>query len=202
MVLPNETRQFEHRQHRDTGLCMANKRRLTINPPLTEAEFASFHAANPGLKIDRDPSGDIIIRRKNKGRDDYVDWLLSQQGTISSDIDLDQDRPSIGTENHGIAQDVEKLQALKALRDRLIRLRETSDGAHQSALNIAIRALISAIDILESLITHEQRVPQKVKNRDMDTYDQRRKFLNDAGQSAEKVLEELGGDPAGRVPEC
>jgi hypothetical protein len=58
---------------------------------LTEAEFAGFCAANPGLKIDRDPGGVIIVRRKLEGRDDYCNWLLSQRGTISSEIDLDDD---------------------------------------------------------------------------------------------------------------
>jgi len=66
-------------------------RRLIFNPPLNEAEFAGFCAANPGLKIDRDPSGVIIVSRKSEGRDDYGDWLLSQRGTISAEIDLDDD---------------------------------------------------------------------------------------------------------------
>jgi hypothetical protein len=52
---------------------MANLRRLTINPPLTDAEFAGLCAANPGLKIDREPIGVILIRRKRKGRRNYGD---------------------------------------------------------------------------------------------------------------------------------
>ena len=182
---------------RNMELEMANVRRLTFNPPLTEAEFAEFCAAHPGLKLDRDPSGVIIVRRKRKVRDNDSDWLLSKRGVISSEVALnDKGRPSIGTEVHHIAEDLENLQALEALEGRLIRDRETSKGAHATALNVAIRALVSHIDILESLIAHEQGMPQKVTSRDMDTYEQRRKFLTDAGQPVERVLEESGGDPA------
>jgi len=94
-------------------LDMGNVRRLTFNPPLTEAEFEGFCAANPDLEIDRDPSGVIIVRRGREGRDDYGDWLLSQRGTIGSEIDLDDDeRSSAGTEVHNIVHDTENLQAL------------------------------------------------------------------------------------------
>ena|ERR1700694_1940852 len=80
---------------------MAIVRRLTINPPLTEAEFAWFCAANPSLKIDRDPSGVIIVRDRREDRDDHSVWLLSQRGTITSEIDLDDDeRSSVGTDVH------------------------------------------------------------------------------------------------------
>jgi hypothetical protein len=176
---------------------MANMRRLTFNPPLTEAEFTEFCAANSGLKIDREPSGVIIVKRK--GRGNYSDWLLSPPGTISSDSNLDNDeRLSVGVDVHHIAQDNENLQALEALGGRLIRERDTSEGAHATALNVAIRALVSHIDILESLIAHEQGMPQKVTCRDMDTYDQRRKILNDAGQFVEKAVEGSGGDLANR----
>ena len=179
---------------------MPNVRRLTINPPLTEAEFAGFCAANPGRKIDRDPSGVIIVRRKREGRDDYSDWLLSQRGTINAEIDLDDDeRPSVGTEVHHIAQDIETLQALQALEGRLIREREASEGARATALNVAIRALASNIDTLGSLIAHEQGMPQEVTSRDMGTYDQRRKFLTDAGQPVEKASEVLGADPVEQI---
>ena len=113
---------------------MTDRRRMTINPPLTEAEFARFCAANPALEIDRDPTGVIVMSSKRKCRDESIDWLLSQRETVSSDIDLDDDgRPGIGTEIHRIAQDRENLQALEALRDRFIRLRETSEGARGRA---------------------------------------------------------------------
>jgi hypothetical protein len=94
-------------------LDMGNARRLTFNPPLTEAEFEGFCAANPGLEIDRDPSGVIVVRRRREGRDDYGDWLLSQRGTISSEIDLDDDeRSSVRTKVHNIVQHMENLQEL------------------------------------------------------------------------------------------
>jgi uncharacterized protein (DUF1778 family) len=181
-------------------LDMVNERRLTFNPPLTEAEFAGFCAANPGLKIDRDSNGVIIIKHKRKGRDDYSDWLLSQRGTVSSEIDLDDaETPSVGTVVHHIVQDTENLQALEALQRRLIREREASEGAQAAALNVAIRALVSHIDILESLIAHELGMPPKGTGRGMDTYDQRRKFLTDAGQPVEKAVEVLGRDTAKRI---
>jgi hypothetical protein len=176
---------------------MANERRLTINPPLTDAELAEFRAAYPGLRIEREPTGVIIVRRKRKGRGNYGDWLLSQRGTISSEVNLDDDeRPGGGAEVHQIIRDNENLQALEALEGRLIRERETSQGAHAIALNVAIRALVSHIDILESLIAHERGVPQKVASRDLDTYDRRRKFLTDAGQIVERGGEDLGRDPS------
>ena len=172
---------------RNMELDMAKGRRLTINPPLTVAEFSGFCAANPGLQIDRDPSGVIIVKRKRERRDDDSDSLESQRGTIRAEIDLgDDERQSVSAEVHAIAQDTETLQALEALEGRLIRERETSKGAHATALNVAIRAVVSHIDILESLIAHERGVPPKVTGRDMDTYDQRREFLTEAGQPLEE----------------
>ena len=146
---------------------MSDKRRT--DPSLTETELARVRAAYPDLEINRDPSGIIVMSRKQTGGDNYGDWLLSQRGTVSREIDLEGDRPRIETEMHRGAQDSEILQALEALRDRLIRERETSEGAHAIALNVAIRALVSAIDILDSVIAHEQGMPQKVTCRDMDS---------------------------------
>ena len=175
---------------------MCDKRR--IDPSLTEAELARSRAAYPDLEINRDASGIIVMSRKQTGGDDYGDWLLSQRGTVNPEIDLTGDSPRVGTESQRSTQDTENLQALEALRDRLILESETSEGAHAIALNIAIRALVSAIDILDSVLAHEQGMPQKVTCRDRDTYDQRREFLNDAGRPIEKALDELGGDPAKR----
>jgi hypothetical protein len=62
---------------------------------------------------------------KRKCCDEYVDWLLSQRGRVSSDIDLDDDRPAIGTEIHHIAQDAENLNACETRRDPLIREQES-----------------------------------------------------------------------------
>lgn len=175
---------------------MTDKRRT--DPSLTEAELARVRAAYPDLEIKRDPSGIVIISRKPARGDDYGDWLLSQRGTMRPEIDLDDDSPRVAPENHRGARDTENLQALEALRDRLISERETSEGAHATALDVAIRALVHAIDILDSIIAHEQGMPQKVTSRDMETYDQLGGFLNDADRSVEKALEELGGNPAKR----
>ena len=107
---------------------MANWRRLTISPPLTETEFAGFWDATPDLEIDRDSTGVITVAHKRKGRGNYGDWLLSPRGTVNSDINLDDDeRLSIGAEVHHIAQDNENLQALEAQEGRLIREQETSE---------------------------------------------------------------------------
>lgn len=171
---------------------MANLRRLTVNPPLTKAEFAGFCATNPGLKIDREPSGVVIVRRKRNRSDEHSDWVLSG-------IELrDNKRPILETGVGYIAEDTETLQALEALEGRLFRERESSEAAHASAINIAIRALISARDILESLMAYEQRMPQKLTSRDVDTYDQRRVHLNREYQSVEKTLDQSGGDRAKR----
>jgi hypothetical protein len=175
---------------------MADKRRT--DPSLTEAEFARLRAAYPDLEINRDASGIIVMSRKQTGGDDYGDWLLSQRGTVSSDIDLDAAMSGAGTEIDRCAQDKDNLRAFGALRDRLTGERETAKGAQATALNVAIRALSSAIDVLDSVIAHEQGMPQKVACGDRDTYDQRREFLNDAGRPVEKALDELGGDPVKR----
>jgi hypothetical protein len=132
---------------------MTDKRRA--DPSLTDAELARVRAAYPDLEINRDPSGIVIMSRKSARGDDYADWLLSQRGTISREIDLEDDRPKIETDTHRGAQDSEILQALEGLRDRLVREQETSEGVHAAALNVAIRALVNAIDILDSLIAHE-----------------------------------------------
>jgi hypothetical protein len=162
------------------GADMSNLRRLTFNPPLAEAEFAGLCAANPGLQIDREPSGVIIVRAKRKRSEEHRDWVLSG-------IDMrHKKRPSAGTEVPHFAEDTETLQALEALEGRLFRERETSEGAHARALNIAIRALISSRDVLESLMTYEQGMPQKVTGRDMDPYDQRREYLNDSYQTVDQ----------------
>lgn len=164
---------------------MCDKRR--VDPSLTEAELARSRAAYPDLEINRDASGIIVMSRKQTGGDDYGDWLLSQRGTVSPEIDLTDDSPRVGTESQRSTQDTENLQALEALRDRLTGERETAKGAQATALNIAIRALSSAIDILDSVIAHEQGMPQKKACRDRDTYDQRREFLNDAGHFQRRV---------------
>lgn len=166
------------------GLDMANERILTFNPPLTQAEFALFCAANPSLRIARDPSGLIAVKRQRTGRDDYCDWLLSQREKVSSQIDLEDDEAvSVGTEVQHNAEDIETLQALQALEGRLTRERETSECAHATALDVAIRALVGQTDILESLIAHALRMPPKVTGMDTGTYEQRRKFLTDTGQT-------------------
>ena len=185
---------------RIVDLDMANERRLTFNPSLTEAEFTRFCAANPDLRIAQDPSGVITVKRQCKGRDDCGDWQLSQRETVSSEIDLQDDEAlSVRREVHPNAEDIDNLQALQALQGWLIRERETSEGAHATALNVAIRAMVSQTDILESLIAHALGMPPKMTGRDTDTYEQRRKFLTDTGQPAEKTHELSGRDPAGRI---
>jgi len=169
---------------------MAKLRRLTMNPPLSEAELAGFRAANPGLKIDREPSGVIILRRKRRRSDEPVDCVMSG-------IDLrDEKRPIVGAEVSHVAEDTETLQALEALEGRLLRERETFEGAHASALNIAIRAVISARNVLESLMAYEQRMPQELTSKDLGTYDERRAHLNREYRSAGKTLDQLDDKPS------
>ena len=132
---------------------MTDKRRA--DPSLSEAELARVRTAYPDLEINRDPSGIVIMSRRSARGDDYADWLLSQRGAISREIDLEGDRPRIETDTHRGAQDSEILQALEALRDRLAREQKTSEGVHATALNVAVRALVNAVDILDSLAAHE-----------------------------------------------
>lgn len=70
------------------------------------------------------------------------------------------------------------IRALSKLRDRLSReLDAPANPEDRGALNIAIRSLLSAIDIQETLIRFEQGKPQKRTGRDMDTYSQREEYL-------------------------
>jgi hypothetical protein len=92
---------------------MTDKRRT--DPSLNEVDLARVRAAYPAMEINRDPSGIIVMSRKPARGDDYADWLLSQRGTVSREIDLEGDRPRIETKMHRGAQDSEILQALEAL---------------------------------------------------------------------------------------
>jgi len=58
------------------------------------------------------------MSRKREGGDDYADWLLSQRGTVSRDIDLDADMSGIRIEILRGAQDTENLQASDTKRSR------------------------------------------------------------------------------------
>lgn len=70
------------------------------------------------------------------------------------------------------------IRSLSKLRDRLSsELDATVNPEDRGALNIAIRSLISAIDVQETLIRFEQGKPQKKRARDMDTYSQRKEHL-------------------------
>jgi hypothetical protein len=70
------------------------------------------------------------------------------------------------------------LRALFKLRSRLTReFDATVDSEDRSALNVAIRALMSAIGIQETLIRYEQGLPQKETSRDYDTFAEREEYL-------------------------
>jgi hypothetical protein len=56
----------------------------------------------------------------------------------------------------------------------------TENPEDRGALNIAIRSLISAIDIQETLIRFEQGKPPKKTGRDTETYEQREQHLKTA----------------------
>lgn len=112
--------------------------RRKTDPSLTEAELARVCAAYPELKIARDPSGIIVVSRKPACDDNFANWLLSRRGSVSTEIDLENDGPRVGSVSRRSAQDTGNLQALEALRDRLARERETSEGVHATALDVAI----------------------------------------------------------------
>lgn len=70
------------------------------------------------------------------------------------------------------------MRALSKLRNRLTHELEVAVSPEdRGALNVAIRSLISAIDIQETLIRHEKGKPPKKTARDMDTYAQRAEYL-------------------------
>lgn len=70
------------------------------------------------------------------------------------------------------------LRALFKLRSRLTReFDATVDSEDRGALNVAIRALMSAIGIQETLIRYERGLPQKETSRDYDTFEQREEYL-------------------------
>ena len=71
-----------------------------------------------------------------------------------------------------------RLEALNELCDRLSReLDSTVDPARKGALNVAIRGLMNAIDVQETLIAHDQGKPQKRVHRDLGSYDEREEYL-------------------------
>jgi hypothetical protein len=78
----------------------------------------------------------------------------------------------------GIVNSLKNLRALLKLRSRLrCELDGTLDPEDRGALNVAIRSLMNAIDIQETLIRYEQGLPQKITIRDYDTFQQREEHL-------------------------
>jgi hypothetical protein len=74
---------------------------------------------------------------------------------------------------------VKSLRALFKLRSRLTReLDAIVEPEDRGALNVAIRALMNAIDIQETLVRYQQGLPQKVTSRDYDTFEGREEHLN------------------------
>ena len=70
------------------------------------------------------------------------------------------------------------LEALNELLDRLKHELESTVGPdRKGALNVAIRGLISAIDIKETLVVYEEGTPQMRIHRDLDPDDQREEYL-------------------------
>lgn len=70
------------------------------------------------------------------------------------------------------------IRALSKLRNRLNRELDTTVNIEdKGALNVAIRSLISAIDIKETLIRFEEGKPPKKTGRDIETYEQRQEYL-------------------------
>jgi hypothetical protein len=70
------------------------------------------------------------------------------------------------------------IRALFKLRNRLGKeLDTTLDPEDRGALNVAIRSLMSAIDIQETLTRHKQGKLRKRTSRDLDTYTQREEYL-------------------------
>jgi hypothetical protein len=70
------------------------------------------------------------------------------------------------------------LRALFRPRSRLTHeLDATMDPEDRGALNVAIRSLMNAIDIQETLIRYELGKPQKKANRDLDSYAQRQEYM-------------------------
>jgi hypothetical protein len=73
--------------------------------------------------------------------------------------------------------------------DRLIReLDSTVNPEDKGALNVAIRSLMSAIDIQETLTRFEQSKPQKQTGRDMETYEERHKYLKTIMDPSERRM--------------
>ncbi len=66
------------------------------------------------------------MSRKSKCRDEYVAWLLSQRGTVSPDIDLDDDRVEINIDVQQLTENADNREAQERLQHPLIREREAS----------------------------------------------------------------------------
>lgn len=168
-------------------------RRLTIDPPLTEAEFARFCGANPGLKIARGPNGLIVSNRKRKGRDGCVDSLLSQWGTVNSDIDLDDDRVKGRTEIRRGSPDTESLEAREAQQVRLNRKRESLGPLKQYADTATMRVHIKPRCLREALGIPFLRMIEKT-GRVLDDSTQK-EWLDDAEQRLRSVISRIDPVP-------
>lgn len=132
---------------------MFETRRLSINPPFTDTEFAQFCAINPNLQIDRNPNGVLILRVRRKHCLDHVDAKPSQRETISSAFVVDTDE--IPTrDNRGVKKDEQSSSAS-------VNAAEWSGASRQrfsSALEQASMNLEARVDLLRSgdLVTAAQ----------------------------------------------
>jgi hypothetical protein len=171
---------------------LTDKRRLIIDPPLTESEFARFCAAYPGLRIARGPNGVIVLSRKREGRDGYVDWLLSQRGTVSSDIDLDDDRVRGRAVTRRGAPETENLEARAAKQAPLNRERESLGPPGQYADIATMQVHIKPRRLREALDIPFWRMIEKT-GRVLDDSTQI-EWLDDAEQRLRSVISRI--DPA------
>jgi hypothetical protein len=84
----------------------------------------------------------------------------------------------LASSERGNVNSTKTIRALSKLHNRLSReLDATLDPEDRGALNVAIRSLMSSIDIQETLMRFGQGKPPKITGRDMDTYSQREEYL-------------------------
>ena len=160
---------------------------------LTEVELARVRAAYPDLEVKRDPSGILVMNRKLKSSDDSADWLLSKQGTVSSDVDLGDESLRTETLTYRIAQDAENTNVRKARRRRQFRTSESLPPLEQYTDIATMQVRIKPRRLREPLEIPFWRMIEKM-GRVLDDSTQK-EWLDDAEQRLRSVISRIDPVP-------
>ena len=170
---------------------MADEHRA--DPSLTEVELARVRRAYPDLEIKRDPSGIVVMNRRCTSSDDSDDWLISKQGTVSSDVDLDDESLRTGPLTHRLAQDTENVEVCKARRRRQTRKSESLSPRERYTDIATMQVRIKPRRLREALGIPFMRMIENT-GRVLDDSTQK-EWLDDAEQRLRSVISRIDPVP-------